>query len=96
MSTPPPIPNHPSHTLVEFVRTTSQKDLGQGLFEKETDRLLEVNLNGRVNTKMGSMVAYLGNIKFTRERALDQGLGNLLKKAVSGEGMSITYADGQG
>ena len=96
MSTPPPIPNHPSHTLAEFVRATSQQDLGQGVFEKETDRLLEVNLNGRVNTKMGSMVAYLGNIKFTRERALDQGLGNLLKKAVSGEGMSITYADGQG
>jgi uncharacterized protein (AIM24 family) len=27
---------------------------------------------------------------------LDQGMGNLLKKAISGEGMSITYADGQG
>jgi uncharacterized protein (AIM24 family) len=96
MSTPPPIPSSPSHTLEEFIRATSQQDLGHGLFEKETDRLLEVNLNGRVNTKMGSMVAYQGNIRFTRERALDQGLGNLLKKAVSGEGMSITYAEGQG
>jgi len=96
MSTPPPLAAQASHTLEEFVRATSQQDLGQGLFEKETDRLLEVNLNGRVNTKMGSMVAYQGNIRFTRERALDQGLGNLLKKAVSGEGMSITYADGEG
>lgn len=58
--------------------------------------MLEVNLNGRINTKMGSMVAYNGDIKFTREKALDQGLGSLLKKAVSGEGMRITYADGQG
>lgn len=89
MQTPPPVPAGPSHTLDEFVRSTTQQDKGQGLFEKETDRLLEVNLNGRVNTKMGSMVAYQGNIHFTREKALDQGLGNLLKKAVSGEGMSI-------
>ncbi len=86
----------PSHTLSEFIEATSQRDRGHGLFEKETERLLEVNLNGRVNTKMGSMVAYHGNIKFTREKMLDQGIGGLLKKAVSGEGMRITYADGQG
>lgn len=96
MSTPPPIPAGPGHTLEEFIRSTSQQDKGHGLFEKETDKLLEVNLNGRVNTKMGSMVAYQGNIRFSREGTLDQGLGGLLKKAVSGEGMSITYADGQG
>lgn len=96
MSTPPPIPENPTYTLDEFLRATAQQDKGHGFFEKETERLLEVNLNGRVNTKMGSMVAYHGNIKFTREKALDQGVGNLLKKAISGEGMSITYADGQG
>ena len=73
-----------------------QRDQGMGLFEKESDRMLEVNLNGRVHTKMGSMVAYHGDIKFTREGMMDQGIGNLLKKAISGEGMSITYADGQG
>ncbi|MGJ8633275.1 MAG: AIM24 family protein [Luteolibacter sp.] len=86
----------PSHTLQEFIDATAQRDRGQGFFEKETERLLEVNLNGRVNTKMGSMVAYNGEIKFTREKMLDQGLGGLLKKAVTGEGMSITYADGSG
>jgi uncharacterized protein (AIM24 family) len=96
MQPPPPLPASPSYTLEEFLRSTAQQDKGHGLFELETERLLEVNLNGRVNTKMGSMVAYQGNIRFTREKALDQGIGNLLKKAVSGEGMSITYADGQG
>jgi uncharacterized protein (AIM24 family) len=87
---------NPTHTLEEFLAATSQQDKGHGLFEKETERLLEVNLDGRINTKMGSMIAYQGEIKFTREKMLDQGLGNLLKKAVSGEGMSITYADGRG
>lgn len=94
---PSPLPeDQPSYTLEEFIQATSQQDKGHGLFEKETQRLLEVNLDGRINTKMGSMVAYHGEIKFTREKALDQGIGNLLKKAVSGEGMRITYADGQG
>ena len=94
---PPPLPeDQASYTLEEFIQATSQQDKGHGLFEKETERLLEVNLDGRINIKMGSMVAYHGEIKFTREKALDQGIGNLLKKAVSGEGMRITYADGQG
>ena len=100
MTMPPPVPENaaasPSYTLSEFIEKTSQQDRGHGLFEKESERLLEVNLNGRINTKMGSMVAYNGAIKFTREKMLDQGVGNLLKKAISGEGMSITYADGQG
>jgi uncharacterized protein (AIM24 family) len=85
-----------SYTLDDFIRSTSETEKGHGLFEKETERLLEVNLNGRVNMKKGAMVAYEGNIKFTREGALDQGMGGLLKKAISGEGMQITYADGQG
>ncbi len=58
--------------------------------------MLEVNLNGKMNTKMGSMVAYLGDISFKREGIMDQGIGNLLKKAVAGEGMRISYAEGQG
>ena len=97
MSIPPPMPaESPSYTIEEFVRATAQQDRGHGLFEKESERLLEVNLNGRISTKMGSMVAYLGNISFKREGVLDQGVGNLLKKAVSGEGMRISYAEGQG
>jgi uncharacterized protein (AIM24 family) len=82
--------------LDDFISATSESDKGHGLFEKETERLLEVNLNGRVNMKKGAMVAYEGEIKFTREGALDQGMGGFLKKAISGEGMQITYADGQG
>lgn len=96
MFTPPPLPGETSHTLEAFIRSTSRQDKGQGVFELKSDKLLEVNLNGRVNTKMGSMVAYQGSIRFRREGVLDQGLGGLLKKAVSSEGMSITYADGQG
>ncbi len=82
--------------LNEFIEQTSQKDRGEGLFELENERLLEVNLDGLVWTKMGGMVAYRGDIKFTRERMLEHGIGKLLKRSVSGEGARLTKAEGNG
>ena len=84
------------YTVEEFVQTTGQKDHGDGLFELESDRLLEINLDGQVWTKMGSMVAYTGQVKFTRERVLEHGVGKLLKRAVTGEGTRLTKAEGSG
>jgi uncharacterized protein (AIM24 family) len=84
------------YDLQDFVRTSLQTDKGQGLFELERDRVLEVNLNGEIWTKTGSMIAYLGGIKFVREGILEQGVGNLVKKFVSGEGTKLTKASGQG
>ncbi len=102
-STPPPAapsqnkpPQQHQYSIQDFVKRTGQQDLVQGLFELERDRMLEVNLNGKVWTKMGSMIAYDGNIKFTREGMLEHGLGKLFKKAISGEGANLTKAEGRG
>ena len=84
------------YSIEEFIDQTGQKDLGEGLFELERDRMLELNLNGRVWTKRGSMIAYLGDVKFTREGVLEHGVGKMLKKAVTGEGVSLTKAEGRG
>ena len=84
------------YSLDEFVTRTSERERGQGLFELENDRLLEINLNGLAWTKTGSMVAYLGQIKFTREGVLEHGIGQFLKKAVTGEGARLTKAEGRG
>ena len=84
------------YSLNDFVARTSEQDRGQGLFELENDRLLEINLNGEVWTKTGSMVAYVGQVKFTREGVLEHGIGKFLKKAVSGEGTRLTKATGAG
>ncbi len=86
----------PAQTLSEFVTRTAQQDRGQGLFELEHERLLEINLNGPIWTKTGSMVAYLGQIKFTREGILEHGVGTFLKKAFTGEGARLTKAEGAG
>jgi uncharacterized protein (AIM24 family) len=88
---------HPRRIKVrEFIKRTSQKDKGQGKFELESEYLLEVNLKDLVWTKMGSMIAYLGNIKFTREGMLEHGVTKLLKQAVTNEGLKLTKAEGQG
>lgn len=84
------------YSIKQFVENTGQRDLGQGTFELERDRLLEVNLDGRVWIKKGTMVAYNGDIGFTREGILEHGLGKLVKKAVTGEGLSLTRAEGKG
>lgn len=84
------------YSVQEFVRETAQQERGEGPFELETERILEVHLNGMVWIKKGSMIAYRGNVKFTREAILQQGLGAALKKAVTGEGAQLTKAEGQG
>lgn len=86
----------PAQSLADFVNRSAQQDRGHGFFELENERLLEVNLNGLVWTKTGSMVAYLGNIRFTREGMLEHGVGTFLKKAFTGEGARLTKAEGAG
>jgi uncharacterized protein (AIM24 family) len=86
----------PRYSLEDFVSQTAQQDRGEGLFEFESERILELNLNGGVWTKMGSMIAYVGAVKFTREKILERGVGQLLKKAITSEGAALTKAEGQG
>jgi len=84
------------YSISDFVASTRQQDKGEGLFELEAERLMEVNLDGKVWTKTGSMIAYRGDIKFTREGVLEHGVGKFLKKAFTGEGARLTKAEGRG
>lgn len=84
------------YSVDEFINQTKQQDKGEGLFELETPRMLEVNLSGQVWAKMGSMISYRGKIKFEREGILEHGVGKLFKKAFTGEGTSLMKANGNG
>lgn len=84
------------YSIKQFVQQTKQEESARDFFELETDRLLEVNLNGQVWAKAGSMISYEGNIKFEREGMLEHGLGKFVKKALSGEGAQLMKANGQG
>jgi uncharacterized protein (AIM24 family) len=84
------------YSIQEFIQQTKQKERGQGVFELESERMLEVNLNGNVWAKLGSMTAYHGNVKFEREGILEHGFGKLLKKQFTGEGVYLMKATGNG
>ena len=65
-------------------------------FALQSDRMLDVKLNGKVWMRTGAMVGYQGIVKFTREGIFEHGVKKMVKKAVTKEGASLTKATGQG
>lgn len=84
------------YSIEQFVNQTQQQDKGEGLFELETPRMLEINLTNQIWAKAGAMVSYRGKIKFEREGILEHGIGKMFKKALTGEGTSLMKATGSG
>ncbi|MCX4528687.1 MULTISPECIES: AIM24 family protein [unclassified Streptomyces] len=50
-------------------------------------------VNGEMLARQGSMVAFRGNLQFERK---GQGIGGMLKRAVTGEGLALMAVRGQG
>jgi uncharacterized protein (AIM24 family) len=77
-------------TLSEFNETTSTD-----AFTLQNTKLLKVSLDQvTIQAKIGSMVAYQGDVTF--EHAGAGGLGRMLKKAATGEGASLMKITGKG
>jgi uncharacterized protein (AIM24 family) len=77
-------------TLAQFNETQSQD-----AFALQNSKLLKIRLDQvTVQAKLGSMVAYQGDVTF--EHAGAGGLGRMLKKAVSGEGTQLMRITGTG
>ena len=85
-----------NYTIKEFINQTKQDERENDYFELETPRILEVNLKDLVWAKTGSMISYTGQIKFAREKVLEHGVGQMFKKALTGEGTSLMKATGNG
>ena len=84
------------YSVEEFVKSSAQDSAANSFFELENPYLLEVNLKDRAWAKIGTMIAYVGSVKFTRESVMKQGMKKLLKKMVSGEGARLMRMEGQG
>lgn len=85
------------YSIKTLIEQTAQDESRNSFFELEKEYLLELNINNQsVLIKKGAMVAYDGDVKFEREGMLSKGVGNFLKKAVSGEGTSMMHASGTG
>ena len=77
-------------TLDAFQETESQE-----AFALQNSKLLKVELNQvTIQAKLGSMVAYQGDVRF--EHAGSGGMGRLLKKAATGEGTRLMKMSGTG
>jgi uncharacterized protein (AIM24 family) len=64
-------------------------------FALQNSKLLKVKLDqGTIQAKLGSMVAYQGEVSF--EHAGSGGMGRMLKKAVTGEGARMMKMTGSG
>ena len=65
-----------------------------GTFTLLNSSLLKVRLDGdSVQAKLGSMVAYQGEVRFDHKGG---GLGRFFKKALTGEGVDLMVATGTG
>jgi uncharacterized protein (AIM24 family) len=77
-------------TLAQFNETQSQD-----AFALQNSKLLKVRLDQvTVQAKLGSMVAYQGDVAF--EHAGSGGIGRMFKKAVTGEGTQLMKIAGTG
>jgi uncharacterized protein (AIM24 family) len=77
-------------TLAQFNETTSTD-----AFALQNSKLLKVHLEAvTIQAKLGSMVAYQGDVTF--EHAGSGGMGRMLKKAVTGEGTKLMKVTGSG
>jgi uncharacterized protein (AIM24 family) len=77
-------------TLGQFQETQSEE-----AFSLQNSKLLKVRLDQvTIQAKLGSMVAYQGEVKF--EHAGSGGISRMMKKAVTGEGTKLMKMEGSG
>ena len=66
----------------------------QDPFSLQNKKMLRVDMRyGEVMARAGSMVAYQGDVRFTKQSS---GLGRMFKSAVTGEGVTMMTCSGQG
>ncbi len=59
----------------------------------QNDKCVKYAVNGECYARQGAMVAFRGDLRFEKK---GQGVGNFLKRQVTGEGLSLMTVSGQG
>lgn len=78
-------------SLFDDFRETESRDQ----FTRQNSKLLKIRMDyGPVNARLGSMVAYQGDVRFANRGS--GGLDRLVKAKLTGEGVPIMQATGQG
>jgi uncharacterized protein (AIM24 family) len=83
------------HAVVQTTLAQFNETQATDAFALQNSKLLKVHLDQvTIQSKLGSMVAYQGDVSF--EHAGSGGLGRMLKKAVTGEGTQLMKITGTG
>lgn len=78
-------------SLLEEFKETESRDQ----FVRQNSKLLKVRMDyGPINARLGSMVAYQGDVRFANRGS--GGLDKMFKKAMTGEGVPLMECTGQG
>ncbi|WP_435129951.1 AIM24 family protein [Halobaculum sp. D14] len=81
--------------LEDFVQQNAPTE-GRERFELENSKLLDVDVDGTVVAKAGSMVAFDGDLSFTGKSSAEGGLTGFLKEKATSEGTPVMQIEGQG
>ena len=81
--------------LNDFVSQNEPDETGER-FELENSKLLDIDVDGTVIAKVGSMIAYDGDLSFTGKSSAEGGLTGMIKSKVTSEGTPVMEIDGQG
>jgi len=81
--------------LEDFISSNAPGE-GREKFELENSKLLDIDVNGSVMAKAGSMIAYDGNLTFTGKSSAEGGVMGFIKEKATSEGTPIMEVEGQG
>jgi len=81
--------------LEDFVQTNAPSE-GRERFELENSKLLDVDVDGAILAKAGTMVAFEGDLSFTGKASAEGGVKGFLKEKVTSEGTPVMRVEGQG
>ena len=81
-----------SQTLRDLMQQSRGKETKES-FVLQNSKMLKVRVTDEIYCRAGSMIAYQGDLKFERTSG---GIGKWLKKTVTGEGVPLMKASGNG
>jgi len=81
---------------MQIEQLTSADAAAESPFALENSYTLEVDIDGSLLAKAGSMVAYTGDLSFTGQATPEGGITGFIKEAATGEGTPIMTVEGTG
>ncbi|MFB6229410.1 MAG: AIM24 family protein [Halobacteriales archaeon] len=81
--------------LEQFKSSNASTD-SEKKFQKENSYTLDVEVNGEVMAKAGSMIGHTGDLSFTGQSSAEGGITGFIKDAATSEGTPVMSVEGTG